>query len=158
MKLLHQATIVLIVSLALVPLARAQVQSSGMTNDSGENEISVYHQQDGGAGDSQRLDKSSLQVIGLSTWADDPSPAAIFIFSGRWRTCASQLKQSHSLSICWHCCFLRSKMPVFRKLLIEKYLITRGGGGTKVASPPLKWVLYQTLANQRASKLIFHSG
>ena len=38
MKLLHQVTIVLIVSLALVPLARAQVPSSGMTNDGGENE------------------------------------------------------------------------------------------------------------------------
>ncbi len=64
MRLLHQATIVLIMSLALVPLVSAQLPSSGMTDDSSEN-TSLIIREDENRSDTNTLNYREALILGL---------------------------------------------------------------------------------------------
>ena len=64
MKSLHQATFVLIVIMALVPLARAQLQSSGMTDDNSENATSIIRENEKNS-DTNTLRYREAFVLGL---------------------------------------------------------------------------------------------
>ena len=44
MKLIHQGTIILVVSLILAPYTRAQLQSFATTNDNSENNPSIIRE------------------------------------------------------------------------------------------------------------------